>query len=297
MAAERAKPPLRYALVTPARDERANLGRLATAVRAQTLPPACWVIVDDGSRDGTREFADALAADMPIVRVLDKGSGSGALHEGRREGRDLLAFQHGVRSLPAAYDVVVKLDADLSFEADYFAELIARFAADPLLGIASGACHEFQDGHWQRRRVVPTAVWGASRAYRWECLEDVMQLAPKVGWDGIDEIKAQLRGFRTGTVVELPFHHHRPEGERESAKVRAHALSGQAAWYMGYRPSYLTLRALYRARHEPAAIGMLWGYFGAAGRRAPRCPDERLVRALRERQRLRATLRRGAPQS
>ena len=66
---------------------------------------------------------------------------------------------------------------------------------------------------------------------------------------------------------------------------------------MGYRPTYLALRALYRARREPAALGMLWGYTAAAARRAPRCPDERVVRALRERQRLGVALRRGAPAS
>jgi hypothetical protein len=118
-----------------------------------------------------------------------------------------------------------------------------------------------------------------------------------MGWDGLDEVSVQLRGMRTTTFVDLPFRHHRPEGGRELSSLHQGDALGRAAWYMGYRPSYLTLRALYRARQEPAAIGMLWGYFGAAGRRAPRCPDERLVRALRERQRLRATLRRGAPRS
>ncbi len=66
---------------------------------------------------------------------------------------------------------------------------------------------------------------------------------------------------------------------------------------MGYRPTYLTMRALYRAPREPAALAMLWGYAAAAATRAPRCPDERVVRALRERQRLGAALRRGAPAS
>jgi hypothetical protein len=66
---------------------------------------------------------------------------------------------------------------------------------------------------------------------------------------------------------------------------------------MGYRPTYLALRAVYRARREPAALAMIWGYAAAAVRRAPRCPDPHLVRALRERQRLGVALRRGAPAS
>ena len=148
-----------------------------------------------------------------------------------------------------------------------------------------------------RRTKAETTVWGATRAYRAECLADLEALEPCMGWDGLDEISVQLRGMRTTTFVDLPFRHHRPEGGRELSSLHQGDALGRAAWYMGYRPSYLTLRALYRARQEPAAIGMLWGYFGAAGRRAPRCPDERLIRALRERQRLRTTLRRGAPRS
>jgi hypothetical protein len=66
---------------------------------------------------------------------------------------------------------------------------------------------------------------------------------------------------------------------------------------MGYRPSYLAIRAVYRARREPAALAMIWGYLAAAATRAPRCPDQRVIRVLRERQRLGIALRRGAPAS
>ena len=66
---------------------------------------------------------------------------------------------------------------------------------------------------------------------------------------------------------------------------------------MGYRPTYLAMRAFYRARREPAALAMLWGYAAAAARRDRRCADAAVVRTLRERQRLGVALRRGAPVS
>ena len=285
-----------YAVVTPARNELANLGRLAGALRTQRLRPDAWVIVDDGSDDGTAELAAELAAAEPWIHGLTRAAdSSGTLTEGRREGRDLIAFRLGVRSLPAPSDVVVKVDADLSFEPDYFERLMERFHEDPQLGMAGGANHELEDGRWVRRRVMEGAVWGASRAYRWDCLDAVMTLEPRIGWDGLDEVRAQLRGWRTATFNDLPFLHHRPEHTREPGRVRAHMAQGRAAWYMGYRPSYLALRTVYRSRQDPAVIGMAWGYVQAAAARDERFPEADVRRVLRGRQRLRRTLRRGAP--
>jgi hypothetical protein len=238
-----------------------------------------------------------LAARHAWVRQLSRAGGSEEIANGRREARDLDGFLRGAQTLSERVDVVIKVDADIDFEPDFCGRLVGRFAADERLGIASGTCHEWERGRWVRRTKAATTVWGATRAYRASCLPDVLALEPCMGWDGLDELSVQVRGFRTQAFVDLPFRHHRPEGGRELSSLHQGEALGRASWYMGYRPSFLALRALYRARREPAALAMLWGYGAAAVRRAPRCPDERLVGALRERQRLGATLRRGAPVS
>ena len=285
---------LSYALVTPARNERANLPRLAGSVIAQNQRPERWVIVDDGSDDGTREIAAELAAAHEWIDVLDAGSAGGELSEGRREGRDLLAFRAGVAALPAPVGVVIKVDADVSCEPDYFERLVGAFADDATLGIASGACWEQDDGVWTRRKVVESHPRGATRAYRWETVPELMALDPVMGWDGLDEIRVSLQGYETRTIVDLPFRHHRLEGGREKHRLRAKVLQGTTSWYMGYRPSYLLMRAVYRARDEPVALAMVWGYARSALRRAPRCEPE-IVSAVRERQRLGVVVRRGSP--
>jgi biofilm PGA synthesis N-glycosyltransferase PgaC len=290
---------LRYAVVTPARNEELNLARLGAAMLAQTHAPETWVVVDDGSTDGTVAALAQLSAAHPWIEVLERsGADRGeSLAHGRRKARDLIAFLAGAVPLRDQVDVIVKVDADIDFEPDYFEQLIARFEADPELGIASGTCFERQAGAWVRRTKADSTVWGASRAYRSECLQDVMDLEPCMGWDGLDEVSAQLRGYRTQTFTDLAFRHNRPEGGRELSSLHQGEALGAAAWYMGSRPTYITLRALYRARQEPAAIGMLWGYFGGAVRRVPQCPNRDLVLAVRERQRLLPTLLRGAPTS
>ena len=289
--------PLRYAVVTPARNEERNLQRLALALAAQSLPPAEWVVVEDGSTDATPAMLSELAARHGWIRPLEQEARNGRLAAGRRDARDLIGFRFGIRALSQPVDVVIKVDADIDFDPDFCERLTARFAADEQLGIASGTCYERERGTWVRRAKSDTTVWGATRAYRADCIDDMMALEPCMGWDGLDEIRVQLRGMRTQTYVDLPFRHHRPEGGRELTSLHHGDALGRASWYMGYRPSYMVMRVLYRARREPAAMAMLWGYAVAAAQGAPRCPDERVVRALRERQRLGTALRRGTPAS
>ena len=290
---------LSYAVVTPARNEAENLKRLAAALAAQTRKPKVWAVVEDGSTDGTWGLLTELATRHDVAPACDTAR-QGAGRAGRGGAAEAVrsrAFAPACGRCDGRVDVVIKVDADVDFDPDYCEQLLDRFAADPKLGIASGTCYEREGGEWVRRTKANTTVWGASRAYRWDCLPDVMDLEPRMGWDGLDELSVQLRGLRTETFVDLPFRHHRPEGGREHSGLHHGEALGRASWYMGYRPTYITMRALYRARSEPRALAMIWGYGAAALRREPRCPDVRLVEALRERQRLRAALRRGAPVS
>jgi biofilm PGA synthesis N-glycosyltransferase PgaC len=284
---------LSYAIVTPARNERENLSRLAESVLGQDHRPARWVIVDDGSDDGMHEVAQALAAEHPWISVVGTGEGAADLHEGRRRGRDLLAFRRGLKSLDEPVDVFVKVDADTSFEPDYFARLIQHFVDEPDLGIAGGCCYELDaEGVWERIKVAGSHPRGASRAYRWTLLDVVFELEPELGWDGVDEVMAELRGFRTAGYHDFGFRHHRKVGEREG-RLRAGAALGRQAWYMGYRPSYLLLRAVYRARENFASLAMVYGYAAAAVSGAPQCPLPPVTTRIREGQRLRVVMRRG----
>ena len=182
-------------------------------------------------------------------------------------------------------DVVVKLDADVSIDADYFERLLAAFAATRRLGIASGTCYEHDDGRsWQPTvHVTGPTVWGPRAPIARVPGAAVLPLEERMGWDGIDELKANVLGWRTGTFADLDFRHHRAEGERDGTQRRSRAAQGRAAHYMGARPLYVTMRALFHARRDPAAMALLEGYLRAALSREPRHPDP-AVRAYVRRQ-------------
>ncbi len=278
---------LTYAVLTPARDEETNLPRLASALAAQTRGPLRWVVVDNGSVDGTRRVVDEAARTHAWMR-LHETPGNAAPGREAVIARALVA---GIGALDVRPDVLVKVDADVSFEPDYFEILLDRFERDPALAIASGSAFELEDGHWQQRFSTGTTVWGAARAWRSACLEQLLPLDERVGWDGIDVVKANLRGWRTATFLDLPFYHHRREGERDGT-LKAFVAEGSLAHYLSYRPSYLATRALFQATRRPAALGMVWGYAADRLARRPRYDDAEVTAYLRDQQRLRHLARR-----
>lgn len=272
-----------YAAITPVRDEEKNLARLAECMLSQTVLPREWVIVDNGSVDRTADLAHKLARESNWIRAV-----SAAADERARPGAPIVrAFNVGVAQVQTDPDVIVKLDADVSMEDDYFERILDAFAADPMLGIAGGACLEFRDGHWTETFVTGDHVRGASRCYRWKCLEAVSPLEERVGWDGIDELRAAVLGWRTKLLRDVPFRHHRRVGERDGASTARWSRQGKGSYFMGYRFTYLLLRTLHHAFRRPAALAMMSGYLAAAARREPRLEDDAVRRYLREQQRLR----------
>ena len=272
-----------YSLVTPVRDEQENLKRLADSVERQTILPCAWVIVDTGSTDGTSQVASAIVARLPFAHTISIAPSATAT----RGGPIVRAFHAGVEMLRPAPDMVMKLDADVSFEPDYCERLLDAFGADPHLGVASGMCTELRGDEWKLLFGTRHHVWGASRAYRWSCLEQILPLEQREGWDEIDSIKAQLRGWNARVISGLLFRHHRPEGLRDGSSRKRWRGQGDTAHYMGYRFYYLAARALWRSAQDPAAISMVSGYARAAIRRDARCPDAAVRAHLRREQSLR----------
>jgi glycosyltransferase involved in cell wall biosynthesis len=271
-----------YAVVTVVRNEEESLRRLGDCMHVQVVRPSEWIIVDDGSTDGTLAAARALSTNYPWIRAVTAPAE--------------LAFKAGLDALEAIPEVVVVLDADISLRADYFARLLDEFARRPRLGIASGACFELNAGAWTRTHVAGDHVRGAARAYRRECLEKLSPLNEQAGWDTVDEVRAAVQGWETGIIDDLSFFHHRRPAVRDRGTNRWWAL-GECSYYMRYRWPYLVLRALHNARRDVGALVMIPAFVGAALHRKPRLDDEAVIRCLRAQQRLRYLRRRAREKS
>lgn len=275
---------LSYAIVTPARNEAANLTRLGACLTEQSQLPDKWVIVDNGSTDDTSAIASALASNHRWIRLVTAGPSWGKT----RAEPIVKAFHTGLAELAHTIDLVVKLDADISMDTDFFLRLVSEFEQDPSLGIASGSCYEQRtDRTWRQRHGTGSGVWGGCRVYRWRCLQDILPLEERMGWDTLDLLKAQVRGWRTVAFLDVPFKHHRPEGVRDGPSATRWSAQGEAAHYMGYRFSYLFARACYRAVRSPSAFAMIFGYLRSVVRGDPVSADDAVRAHVRREQRLR----------
>jgi biofilm PGA synthesis N-glycosyltransferase PgaC len=278
-----------YAVISPVRDEARHLRRLADSLARQQLRPERWVIVDDGSTDGTGEIAATLAERHDWIEAVD----SGAEH-GRARGAPIVqAFNKGLERLQRLPEFVVKLDGDLHLPAHYFAWVAETFRRDPSAGIVGGTVLVHDGSRWRPDTVSAHNVHGVAKAYRTQCLRDIGGLPASMGWDGIDEYAARARGWHARVLSELTILHY----DKRGAKQRwwtARFEEGLGAHHMGYRPDFLALRVVYRmvVEHPPLLGGLALGagYLWARLRRVPQTADPAARAALQDEQRTRLRL-------
>jgi biofilm PGA synthesis N-glycosyltransferase PgaC len=261
----------RYVVVTPARDEERTIELTIASMLAQTVKPLRWVIVDDGSTDQTRALVEKHLAANPWIELMQRENrGFRALGGGVVD-----AFNEGfarVAALP--WEFVVKLDADLSFDAHYFENLLRRFDADPKLGMASGKTFLLKDGRKSIEYCHDEHVRGPAKMYARPVFEAIGGLEAVRGWDMIDETRAQMLGYETRSFADEEIIHLRPIDARQSNVVRSRYEMGKLYWFLGYHWAYHFVRCLRSALQDfPIGIGgaaLLAGYLVAAVTRRER---------------------------
>jgi glycosyltransferase involved in cell wall biosynthesis len=274
----------RYVIVSPVRDEAEHLAVTAESLVRQTVTPAQWVVVDDGSSDATAEIAQRYADAHPWITLVRRGDrGFRAAGSGVME-----AFHDGYDALRVAdWDFLVKLDGDVLLRDDYFEQCLTRFDANPRLGIAGGAFHSPDGDGYVEERHPMFHVRGATKIYRRACWDEIGGLIRTTGWDTYDEVKANRLGWETYTFRDLVVLQQRTTGG-VAGPWRNAVKNGLAAHIVGYDPLFMVARAgrsLLRPHPFATSGGLLWGYFGAIARKAPRVDDPETIRYTRRQQR------------
>ena len=290
---------LKYVLVTPARNVADYIELTLRSVVAQSCRPSRWVIVSDGSTDGTDDIVRRYAAEhdwIELVRMPERTE--------RHFAGKVHAFNAGLARLTGmSYDLIASLDADISFNADYFDFLLSRFAANPRLGVAGTPFQETGRSYDYRFTNIEH-VSGACQMFRRACFESIGGYRPVSG-GGIDWIavtSARMKGWQTRTFTETACHHHRPMGTAGSNRLAASFRLGSKDYRLGGHPLWQAFRGVYQLRSRPYVLGgvlLMAGFFWDLLCGAPKVVDVELQQFHRGEQmaRLKARLFGAAPAS
>jgi poly-beta-1,6-N-acetyl-D-glucosamine synthase len=274
----------RYVVISPVRDEEQYLPMTIASMCAQVLKPWRWVLVDDGSSDRTGELIDEAAARHPwILAVHGKDRGS------RQAGSGVIAaFNEGyARIANDRWDYVVKFDGDLSFGPQFFADCLREFEADASLGIAGGTCCILRGG-----RIVPEFegepafhVRGPTKIYRRACFAAIGGLITAPGWDTVDQIKANMLGWKSMTFPHIRLVHLRSTGGAYGSWSNW-VKNGLANYIAGYHPMFMACKCVRRMVRFSLLEGCgLWcGFMKGYVSRTRRVEDEAMIRYLRREQ-------------
>jgi glycosyltransferase involved in cell wall biosynthesis len=286
---------MNYILITAARNEQAAIGRTLASVIAQTQRPLRWVIVDDGSSDRTAAIVEEHARAHPWIELVRRPP---------RLERSFAGKAHAVNAALARlegldFDVVGNLDADVSFEPDYLAFLMEKFAQDPGLGVAGTPFTEVGDYDSTRDSFEGESyVAGPCQLFRARCFREIGGYVPNPagGVDWIAVMTARMQGWQVRAFPEKRFHHHRSMGTAERSPLSALFSYGEKDYYLGGSPVWQLFRVTYRLAKKPYVSGglaLLAGYTWAALRRVRRPVSPELLRFHRQDQmrKLRAILR------
>lgn len=277
----------RYVLISPCRNEAAYMRQTLDSVIEQSVRPALWVIVDDGSTDATPRILREYADRHEWIRIITRPDrGKRAVGPGVIE-----AFYSGYDSIdPGQYTYMCKLDLDLRLPPRYFEILMERMTEHPRIGTCSGKAYVDEGGRMTAENHGDDTSLGMTKFYRIECFRQIGGFVREVMWDGIDCHRCRMNGWIACSWDEpaLRFVHLRPMGSSQQSVYVGRMRHGYGQYFMGTGFLYMAASALSRVREKPYVIGsaaMLWGWLRSAIQRKPRYNDPAFRAFLRRYQR------------
>jgi glycosyltransferase involved in cell wall biosynthesis len=232
---------LRYVALTSGRNEKKYIEQAIKGVLSQNPPPDAYVVVDDGSTDGTPQILEEYR-EVHVVRLENPR------HPTR--GVNLAwALNAGVKratELVPDWEYLLKVDADSVIPPRYFNQLLDKFREIPGLGVTSGTPQD--EKVWRGR-----ASDGA-KVYRRGCWDDVRHFVPCNAFDTVALLQAKRHGWVVESFPRIRYTQLRT-WRRES--LRRWILSGRSRYYMGFPVWHTFLVAGVYAAHSPRVIGGL----------------------------------------
>jgi glycosyltransferase involved in cell wall biosynthesis len=220
---------MNYYIIIPAYNEEKYIALTLQSILSQTVLPKKLVVVNDNSTDKTAEIVSTFINENSFISIIN--STSEAIH--LPGSKVIQAFHKGFDSLDNNYDFVVKLDADLILPNNYFETIISHFESDSTIGMVGGFAYIEKNGSWILENLTDKDhIRGAFKAYRKDCLLQIGNLKPAMGWDTVDELLCKFYHWKVVTDASLKVKHLKPTGANYNKTARY--KQGEAFYTLGY---------------------------------------------------------------
>ena len=250
-----------YVLITPAFNEVHRLPQTIESVLNQTVRPLRWILISDGSNDGTDGIMKSWEARVDLISYIR-----------REKDPDVSGFKSKVAAIQEAYtnlhaisfEYVGILDADITLTPTYYEQVITKFKRNPLLGISGGFIFEQHKERFESRPANTTrSVAGGIQLFRRYCYESIggHQSMPHGGEDWLCEIMARKKGWEVISFRDIVAFHHNPSGAKRGALKDA-IRQGKMDYSVGSHPLFELIKCVRRLQDSPFGLRALLRLLG-----------------------------------
>ena len=256
-----------YVLITAVRNEEAYIDYTIQSILAQTILPKKWIIVSDGSTDGTDEIIMKYTTRndfMVLIRRKTK-------NEGVDFSSKVQAIYEGYNQLRGIeYDFMGILDGDVSFNPYYYENVLIKFDENHDLGIAGGIVFDkYAERNVRRSPGYSEYIPGCIQLFRRKCYEDIGGLTPikDGGEDTVAVIMARMNGWKVEAFEDLNVLHHKCS-EAARGKLKESFRDGKLYYSLGSHPLFEIIKSIRRLSTRPFFLyaftrmcGYIWSYY------------------------------------
>jgi len=229
---------MKVCVIIPVFNEQDFIKKSVESLIDQTIKPAEVIYVNDNSTDNSKNIIKNLIGKCEWIRVIDHKS----FQEHVPGSKVIEAFNFGLKNLETQFDIICKFDGDIILPKNYIEKIIKIFNEKEKVGIAGGNLYVQKNGKWIYENIAAkTHVRGPIKAYRAECFNDINALKSSIGWDTVDVLLAQKKGWLIYTDKNLIVKHLKPTGQKYS--LHSKILQGESLYKMrfGFILSILSL--------------------------------------------------------
>ena len=257
-----------YVLITSARNEEEFIERTINSVINQTVLPKKWIIVNDGSIDNTGAIISKYSSKYDFISLINKEA-ENKRNFGAKARAIKLAYQ---TIIDIDFDFIGNLDADLSFNQDYYEKLLAEFKKDSELGIAGGIRLDRMGNEFIKVKTASDSVGGPFQFFRRQCYDQIGGYLPLRfgGIDAVAETSARMNGWKVKHFPHLKVYHFRLTGFTKDNIISQRFKIGLKNYSIGYHPLFQFLKIISKDFSKPYIISsllVLSGYVWGALRR------------------------------